>query len=85
MSFLCRPCRLWRHRPARPTRSARRAGRWGSWAIRRLARWCVWRGIPVGIRHHTGTFGLHLLTVTPVQPVEILVAPRRHVSKGTWG
>jgi polyisoprenyl-teichoic acid--peptidoglycan teichoic acid transferase len=38
------------------------------------------------VLHHPGPFGwLRLRAVTPVQPVEILVAARRHVSKGTWG
>jgi hypothetical protein len=91
------PSRLWR-RPAWPTRSARRAG-WrnssaglrgsvAGRARRRVWRWPllgVWCGSPVWVRHHAGPLGLRSLAVTPVQPVEILVAPRRHVSKGTWG
>ena len=35
-------------------------------------------------RHHASAFRLRLLAVASVQPVEILVAPGRHVSKGTW-
>ncbi len=47
--------------------------------IRRLARLCsIW------IRHHAGPLGLDLLALMPIQPVEILIAARRHACKGTW-
>jgi hypothetical protein len=97
MPPLCGPSGLWRHWSARPTRSPRRAGRGESWAwlrapiapgtrrrIRRMAGRCVWCS-PVWVRHYAGPFGRHLLAATPVEPVEILVAARTHVSKGTWG
>ena len=75
-----------------PTRSAWRAGRWDAWArmwglvgrgarVRRAP--LLWRGGPVWVRHHTCPFGLRLLGIAPVQPVEILIAAGRHVSKGT--
>jgi hypothetical protein len=97
MPLLCGPRGLWSPWPAWPTTSTRGARRWASWtrlwgpgagrAGRRVRRrpLGVWCGGPVRIRHHPSSFGRRLLTVVAIQPVEILVAPRRHVSKGTWG
>lgn len=56
----------------------------GGRRVRRPPLLWLWCDGPVWVRHYTCPFGLRLLRVVPVKPVEILIAAGRHVSKGTW-